>query len=211
MGTFGLLRKRKKDRFPVQGCSWKKFHIRMSRTRYRNYLEHWRNTKYKTYRWNERNSKKHWKWNIFELVRGEKIIFRGKKWAFSFAPSLNLTSHCKQWKCRSLRCTATYLDWVTVMQYYRNTSYLMLKTGILSDGFYIFIKNDTDGSGLAILNESAMPIYIESSLNSLKTSQRVVIIRPSESSNVFEMKDFSGKDLKHQKDMNNGSLPKISK
>ena len=96
------------------------------------------------------------------------------------------------------------------MQYYRNTSYLMLKTGILSDGFYIFIKNDTDGSGLAILNESAMPIYIESSLNSLKTSQRVVIIRPSEASNVFEMKDFSGKDLKHQKDMKKGVLPKIS-
>ena len=94
------------------------------------------------------------------------------------------------------------------MQYYRNTSYLMLKTGILSDGFYIFIKNDTDGSGLAILNESAMPIYIESSLNSLKTSQRVVIIRPSEASNVFEMKDFSGKDLKHQKDMKKGFFAK---
>ena len=87
----------------------------------------------------------------------------------------------------------------------------MSKTGTLSDWFQNLIKNDTDGSALAILNESAMPIYIESSLNSLKTSKRVVIIRPSESSNVFEMKDFSGKDPKHQKDMNNGSLPKISK
>jgi len=51
------------------------------------------------------------------------------------------------------------------------------------------------------MNESAIPIYIESSLNSLKTSQRIVIIRASESSNVFEMKDFSGKDLKYQKHM----------
>ena len=98
-----------------------------------------------------------------------------------------------------------------VFSFHWNTSYLMSKTGTLSDWFQNLIKNDTDGSALAILNESAMPIYIESSLNSLKTSKRVVIIRPSESSNVFEMKDFSGKDLKHQKDMNNGSLPKISK
>ena len=58
-----------------------------------------------------------------------------------------------------------------------------------------FIQNDNDGS-LAILNQSELAIYIESSLNSLKTSQRVVVIQPNESSTVFEMKDFKGKDLR---------------
>ena len=56
------------------------------------------------------------------------------------------------------------------------------------------IQNDADGNGLTISNESAIPIYIESSLHSLKTSQRIAIIQSNESTTVFEMKDFSGTD-----------------
>ena len=57
-----------------------------------------------------------------------------------------------------------------------------------------FIQKDTDGNGLTISNESAIPIYIESSLHSLKTSQRIAFIQPNESTTVFGMKDFSGMD-----------------
>ena len=64
----------------------------------------------------------------------------------------------------------------------------------LSFDVTIFIQNDTDGNCLTISNESAMPIYIESSLHSLKTSQRIAIIQPSESTTVFGMKNFSGAD-----------------
>ena len=57
--------------------------------------------------------------------------------------------------------------------------------------FELCIKHDLENS-LIVSNESIGPIYVESSLCSLKTSQRVVIIQPNESSTVFEMSDFKG-------------------
>ena len=57
--------------------------------------------------------------------------------------------------------------------------------------FELCIKHDLENS-LIVSNESIGPIYVESSLCSLKTSQRVVIIQPNQSSTVFEMSDFKG-------------------